>query len=152
MTTCKDCIHEEICDMPIITDGRKNASNCNKFKNKADFVEVVEIERLLEERDKLLKECKKCGRRHGRNVSRLQKEIDKLKNQIKVGDKIYEDTCKKSQGEIDCWRRTCKQAKSEAYREFAELLKATKFTHKNLGELVYVEDIDNTLDELTGGE
>ena len=39
--TCKDCIHEEICDMPIITDGRKNASNCKKFKNKADFVEVV---------------------------------------------------------------------------------------------------------------
>ena len=40
MAKCKDCIHEEICDMPIITDGRKNASNCNKFKNKADFVEV----------------------------------------------------------------------------------------------------------------
>lgn len=41
MASCKDCIHEEICDMPIITDGRKNASNCGKFKNKADFVEVV---------------------------------------------------------------------------------------------------------------
>ena len=41
METCKDCIHDEICDMPIITDGRKNASNCKKFKNKADFVEVV---------------------------------------------------------------------------------------------------------------
>ena len=41
MASCKDCIHEEICDMPIITDGRKNASNCKKFKNKADFVEVV---------------------------------------------------------------------------------------------------------------
>ena len=39
--TCKDCIHEEICDMPIITDGRKNADNCGKFKNKADYVEVV---------------------------------------------------------------------------------------------------------------
>ncbi len=44
--TCKDCVHEEICDIPIITDGRKNASNCKKFKNKADFVEVVR--------------CKKC--------------------------------------------------------------------------------------------
>ena len=41
MATCKECYHEEICDMPIITDGRKNADNCNKFKNKADFVEVV---------------------------------------------------------------------------------------------------------------
>ena len=41
MAKCSDCIHEEICDMPIITDGRKNASNCKCFKNKADFVEVV---------------------------------------------------------------------------------------------------------------
>lgn len=40
MASCKDCIHEEICDMPIITDGRKNASNCKKFKNKADYAEV----------------------------------------------------------------------------------------------------------------
>ena len=40
MKHCKDCIHEEICDMPIITDGRINASNCKKYKNKADFVEV----------------------------------------------------------------------------------------------------------------
>ena len=47
--TCKDCIHEEICDMPIITDGRKNASNCKKFKYKSDFVEVVRC-----------KDCKCC--------------------------------------------------------------------------------------------
>lgn len=47
--TCKDCVHEEICDMPIITDGRKNASNCKKFKNKADYVEVVRC-----------KDCKYC--------------------------------------------------------------------------------------------
>ena len=47
MARCYDCIHEEICDMPIITDGRKNASNCKKFKNKADFVEVVHGEWFL---------------------------------------------------------------------------------------------------------
>ena len=40
MVTCNDCYHVEICDMPTITDGRKNASNCKKFKNKADIVEV----------------------------------------------------------------------------------------------------------------
>ena len=39
--TCKDCIHNQVCDMPIITDGRKNADNCGRYKNKADFVEVV---------------------------------------------------------------------------------------------------------------
>jgi hypothetical protein len=50
MATCKDCVHCDVCDMPIITDGRKNASNCKKFKNKADFVEVVR--------------CKDCRRRY----------------------------------------------------------------------------------------
>lgn len=50
MAKCKDCIHEEICDMPIITDGRKNASNCKCFKNKSDFVEVVRC-----------KDCKYCS-------------------------------------------------------------------------------------------
>lgn len=42
-----------------------------------------------------------------------------------------------------------KTVKSEAYREFAEKVKTKKFTHKNFGELVYVEDIDTTLNELT---
>lgn len=56
-----------------------------------------------------------------------------------------------SQVDLETLAKFLEQIKSEAYREFAELLKATKFTHKNLGELVYVEDIDNTLDELTGG-
>ena len=46
--TCKDCVHEEICDMPIITDERKNADNCGKFKNKADYVEVVRCDKCKE--------------------------------------------------------------------------------------------------------
>lgn len=32
----KDCIHEKVCDMPII-----ETSKCEHFKNKTDFVEVV---------------------------------------------------------------------------------------------------------------
>lgn len=39
-------------------------------------------------------------------------------------------------------------AKSEAYKEFAEDIKATKITHKIFGEIVFVEDIDNLLKEL----
>lgn len=31
-----------------------------------------------------------------------------------------------------------------------EMLKAQKFTHKNLGELVYVEDIDQIAKEMIG--
>ena len=37
---------------------------------------------------------------------------------------------------------------SEVIDEFCERLKAEKFTHKNFGELVYVEDIEQVSTEL----
>ena len=40
-------------------------------------------------------------------------------------------------------------ARFEAIKEFAERLKADKFAHKNFGELVAVEDIDNLAKEMT---
>ena len=36
MATCKDCIHEELCNI----HGYIDAKDCACFKNKADFVEV----------------------------------------------------------------------------------------------------------------
>lgn len=44
-----------------------------------------------------------------------------------------------------------RQLKAEAIKEFAERLKAEKFKHANFGELVYVEDIDNLVKEMTEG-
>ena len=38
--TCKDCIHEELCSPNSVAYGFK-LKPCSKFKNKADFVEVV---------------------------------------------------------------------------------------------------------------
>ena len=67
---------------------------------------------------------------------RLQKEAERWENAM-MGE---------------CMLSACpnkEQLKSEAYREFAEKVKTKKFTHKNFGELVYVEDIDTTLKELT---
>lgn len=43
-------------------------------------------------------------------------------------------------------------AKSEAIKEFAERLKKEAFSHKNFGELVYVDDIDNLVKEMTESE
>lgn len=40
--------------------------------------------------------------------------------------------------------------KAEAIKEFAERLKREAVTHKNFGELVYVEDIDNLVKEMVG--
>ena len=44
--SCKDCIHEELCNI----HGYINADECFCFKNKADFVEVVR--------------CKDCNHGH----------------------------------------------------------------------------------------
>ena len=46
MATCKDCIHFEVCKDYLIecaVHGESERMNvpCDKFKNKADFVEVV---------------------------------------------------------------------------------------------------------------
>lgn len=38
--TCKDCIHERVCEGSINTSSSVE-KNCKFFKNKADFVEVV---------------------------------------------------------------------------------------------------------------
>lgn len=41
------------------------------------------------------------------------------------------------------------ECRAGAIKEFAERLKENKFTHKNFGELVVVEDIDNLVKEMT---
>ena len=42
MATCKDCIHSEIClEQYSQLNPDMMFSECKKFKNKADFVEVV---------------------------------------------------------------------------------------------------------------
>ena len=37
--TCKDCIHYDVCPLGLAIQGK--TGTCLKFKNKADFVEVV---------------------------------------------------------------------------------------------------------------
>mgnify|MGYP006988401526 CR=1 FL=1 len=41
--TCKDCIHEEVCDQSSrrMWSAMSGETECSDFKNKADFVEVV---------------------------------------------------------------------------------------------------------------
>lgn len=43
MKTCKDCIHDKLCDEWAVTSGMPfvNADTCQHYKNKADFVKVV---------------------------------------------------------------------------------------------------------------
>lgn len=41
--TCKDCIHDKVCDWWAVDTGLPfvNPNICQHFKNKADYVEVV---------------------------------------------------------------------------------------------------------------
>ena len=42
-----------------------------------------------------------------------------------------------------------KNGYEKGVKDFAERLRENKFTHKNLGELICVEDIDNLLKQMT---
>ena len=39
--TCKDCIHYKVCQYHIDEETEMSVNECDDFKNKADFVEVV---------------------------------------------------------------------------------------------------------------
>ena len=49
------------------------------------------------------------------------------------------------------YQKQFEDAKADTVRKMQERLKAQKFTHKNLGELVYVEDIDQIAKEMLEG-
>ena len=92
--------------------------------------------------------------------------INRQKEQIKQKDTEIDILIRKKEtlrDELEMWKSSAelwegdarellgeiRTAKTEARKEFVERLNTKKFTHKNLGELVSVEDIDETLTELT---
>ena len=91
-------------------------------------------------------------------VYELQAENEKLKTEL-VGMrgaansyKMHYDNAqaeiKKLEFSNEHWNDY--EVKCRAITEFAERLKEEKFTHKNFGELVYVEGIDNLVKEMVG--
>lgn len=50
--SCKDCIHYDVCQFHITEETKMTVNECENFKNKADFVEVVRCV-----------ECKYCLKR-----------------------------------------------------------------------------------------
>ena len=51
--TCKDCVHYDVCQYHIDEETPFSVTECNNFKNKSDFVEVVRC-----------KDCKHLHRVH----------------------------------------------------------------------------------------
>ena len=47
MMTCKDCIHYDVCQFHIDEETKMTVNECEKFKNKADFVEVTKVVEML---------------------------------------------------------------------------------------------------------
>lgn len=115
MLNCRNCPYEESCNM-----GRSDMQ-----KDALDLInrQKAEIERLIEEREKLLKECKKCG-------SKTQKVIIKLKKQM---------------------RQTKSEAIKEFAERWKKYWKAQMdvSTNQHQDEIV-LRDIDNLVKEMTG--
>ena len=63
MATCKDCVHYDVCQYHIDEETDMTINECGKFKNKADFVEVVR--------------CKDCAYRYTKNCNAKHERADK---------------------------------------------------------------------------
>ena len=72
-------------------------------------------------------------------INRQKAEIERLQKAIKVQDIIIEQQDYK-----------IKSTKSEAIKELFEKIKKEKMTHRNLGEIVYIEVIEELLKEMVG--
>lgn len=79
-----------------------------------------------------------------RDLTSAKAEIEEMVKHNHIRTSMIQDAWKRIE-ELDKLNET---AKSEAVREFAERVKSMKWNHKNFGELVYVEDIDNLLEEM----
>lgn len=119
----------------------------------------AEIIKTLE----LLEFCKSMAR-HGEDVlltpdtifgiDKIIKSKDKQLEVVKlmhINDVKQKDAeIKRLKAEAEMTEGYAEALEQKARKEFADRLKAQKITHHNLGELVYVEDIDNLLAEMEG--
>ena len=71
---CDKCSHGCVCAYRNQYDGQ--IVTCSHWQPADD---KTEIERLREERERLLKECKKCGRKTQKTICKLQMQIIRAK-------------------------------------------------------------------------
>ena len=95
----------------------------------------------------LIDDTEYCAKRGIETIARIVKEnrsqkaeIERLKSEIRNTDNA-----------LYALDRPLVEIKHEAYREFADKVKERKQWDVDIPDYVFVSDIDNTLDELTGG-
>lgn len=86
-----------------------------------------------------------CSKTMARNALALINELTEENAKLARSCTEFEQVCKKWQSRVTI---ECEYTKSDTVRKMQERLKAEKFTHKNFGELVYVDDIDKIANEL----
>ena len=93
-------------------------------------------------------DCQFCITRISKGALELIKELSQAYEMLSEENNrlMQEKTA------LECIVSTARnQAKADTVRKMQERLKARKFTHKNFGELVYVEDIDQIAKEMLEG-
>lgn len=86
-----------------------------------------------------------CHRIGAKNAISLINELTEENAKLARSCTELTQECKKWQSRL---KIECEYTKSDTVRKMQERLKAEKFTHKNFGELVYVDDIDQIANEL----
>ena len=92
-------------------------------------------------------------------INRQEAEIERLKKDSKDIDEFARNICKerllqgKAIADFESLRRYIEMQKAEAYKEFAEKVKAEfchGYTYLEIGEKAFIKDIDNLLKEMEG--
>ena len=86
---------------------------------------------------------------HHNNLTQAMRDILSLVKELTEENERLREICKPPIARnIDILKAN---TKIDTVRKMQERLKAEKFTHKNFGELVYVEDIDQIAKEMLEG-
>ena len=114
-----------------------------------DAERLKQVAELTDENATLNTSCTELTRK----CASLTEENERLRERVKA---VEESAVRSFESQQDLYRkmvdalnRENHEAKADTVRKMQEMLKAQKFTHKNFGELVYVEDIDQITKELT---
>ena len=100
----------------------------------------------------------RCGiiRLLGREVANrdamLEQRVEVVYDDFMRDYKIMREELEGAWEELTEARAELEKIEADTVRKMQERLKAEKFTHKNFGELLYVDDIDQIANELLEGE
>ena len=119
----------------------------NELETQTKYAKFIESKGVL-----LSAKCAQFCLDHIQYYEQRIKELTEENERLRADKDYWKSRSKESESEYNqAVKRGYNLGAIDYVGSFAERLKAEKFTHKNFGELVYVEDIDQIAKEMLEG-